>query len=246
MSPSNSSSRDASSPPAAMCAASAALRARSGQLATGRIGDGEQRPPVVGLAVDDAVRHLRVGGRRWRSALSCAHRTALRASTSRWSARSGRNGATVSVRSLRFRSIATARSCSVSGRVPISAITVGQNVLERARLVIVANGPQHGAALAMAAVENTAQFVVVVQEGIGLIDQQRRPVAFDDSEQRRRGDVGGGQWTRQQTTKHVEQRCLAAALHWRRYAQARRDQGSNRSCRRARPTARPRRARRRT
>jgi hypothetical protein len=43
--------------------------------------------------------------------------------------------------------------------------------LERARLMIVTNGPQHGAALAMAAVEYTAQFVVVVQKGIGLIDQ---------------------------------------------------------------------------
>ena len=79
--------------------------------------------------------------------------------------------------------------------------------------MIIADGAQHGAALAMAGIEDAAQLVIFVQEGVGLIDQERRLVAFDYPEQRGRGDVGGRQWTRHQTAEHVEQRGLAAALH---------------------------------
>ena len=75
------------------------------------------------------------------------------------------------------------RSAIVSGNLPMHSDGERRIGGERARLMVVANGAQHRAAPAMAAVEDAAQLVIFAQERVGFIDQQCRPISFDHAKQ---------------------------------------------------------------
>ena len=78
--------------------------------------------------------------------------------------------------------------------------------------MVVANEPQHGPSLSMAAVEHAAKLIAATQERIRLINQQRRPRQFDRPEDRRRSRVRRRQGAWDKAAQNVEKRGLAAAL----------------------------------
>ena len=90
--------------------------------------------------------------------------------------------------------------------------------------MIVADRAQDLAALAMAGIQHAAQLVGLAEEGVGLVDQQRRTISLDHAKQRGRGYVGGRQRAPDQPAEHIEQCGFAAALHRRADGQPRRDQ----------------------
>ena len=94
---------------------------------------------------------------------------------------------------------------------------------EAARLVVVADIAQHGAATAMAGVQDPPKLFIVAQEAVGLVDQQTRPKAFDNAEDAARRAVGRRQRPEDQTAEDIEQSRFSAAFHRRRDAQSRRD-----------------------
>ena len=74
---------------------------------------------------------------------------------------------------------------------------------ERTRLVIVADRAQDPRAFSVT-VQNAAQIIVVVEERVGLIDQQCRLMSFDHAEDRGRCHVLARQRARHQAREHVE------------------------------------------
>lgn len=61
--------------------------------------------------------------------------------------------------------------------------------LEGSRFEIVSGNPQHFPSASVTAVQNSAQFMLVAEEGVGLINQQRRLILIDAAEDHRGSDV---------------------------------------------------------
>lgn len=72
--------------------------------------------------------------------------------------------------------------------------------------------PHHGARALVPAVEDAAELLVVLQEGVGLVDQQRGLRDPDNAERRRRGQAVGGDGAATGRGEQVDQGGLAAAL----------------------------------
>jgi hypothetical protein len=84
--------------------------------------------------------------------------------------------------------------------------------LARLEVALVLDHTDDGTVPGVAAVEHPAQFLVLGQEGVGLVHEQGRPLRLDGAEDRRRGDVRGLQGLGYQAREQVEHGGLAAAL----------------------------------
>ena len=75
--------------------------------------------------------------------------------------------------------------------------------------MILADRAENGAVALVARVNDATQIVVVRREGVGLIQQHRRPRDLDGAEQRRRRDVRHLERARHEARQHQEHRRLA-------------------------------------
>ena len=79
--------------------------------------------------------------------------------------------------------------------------------------MVIAGGAHHvGHGTRMAGVEDVAQLVAELREGVGFIDKQNRLVLFNAAVQRRRTDVRRRQWPLHQLAQHGQKGGLAAAV----------------------------------
>ena len=69
-----------------------------------------------------------------------------------------------------------------------------------------------GGFAAVAGVEDAAEFVVALQEGVGFVDEEGGFSFLDDAEERRGTDIGGGEGAMDEFTEDAEQRGFAAAF----------------------------------
>ena len=75
-----------------------------------------------------------------------------------------------------------ARSDRVPGSLPIIASTFGRPGAEQLRFELVAGDAHHECrAPVMARIDDAAQLIVVLDEGVHLVDEQRRLVLLDDA-----------------------------------------------------------------
>ena len=68
------------------------------------------------------------------------------------------------------------------------------------------------AALAVAGVDDPAQFFSPRQERVRFVDKQRRPMSLDDAKNGRRRHVGARQRSPRQKGNDVKQSCLATPM----------------------------------
>jgi hypothetical protein len=94
-------------------------------MASRGFGDGQERAPIVRVAVEKPIGRLRIGGLNLRGVVERPARSLGRES-SRAAVQSRRKLSTFSLRSRRLRSMTMARSCRVGGSFPISAIATAQ------------------------------------------------------------------------------------------------------------------------
>ena len=95
-------------------------------------------------------------------------------------------------RSLRAIDFADKTVLIFGGSRGLGLIIARELAAEGARLVIVANDADDLSATGMPRVEKAAHVLVIFQEGIDLINQQRRPDLLYDTEERGCGYVLGG------------------------------------------------------
>ena len=78
-----------------------------------------------------------------------------------------------------------------------------------------------GVGTLVAAVKDAAELITRLQEGVGLVDQQRRLPLFNCAEERRRRDIGGGTRARHEGAQQSQTSGLATFRSWAGYAKHR-------------------------
>src|SRR5439155_1023466 len=77
---------------------------------------------------------------------------------------------------------------------------------------LMSDSDDEGGFAAVAGVEDAAEFVVSLQEGVGFINEKRGEDFFDHAEEGGGADVGGGDGAVDEFEEHAEQSGFAAAF----------------------------------